>query len=56
MQELMGKIANYNYVFVFGCGNVGRHTYMQLIEDKVNAAVRFCNNYYSGGKCLKRKC
>jgi len=46
MSELLSKIADFEDVFIFGCGNVGRHIYEQLVNDKVSATIRFCDNQH----------
>ena len=52
MGDLLAKLKNYNDVFIFGCGNVGRHIYNQLIDDNVSANVHFCDNFRHGSAHL----
>jgi len=45
MNELLIKISNYEDVFIFGYGNVGRNIFEQLIKDDISAKIWFCDNY-----------
>ena len=52
MNDLLKKISNYEDVFIFGCGNVGRNIFEQLVKDNTGANIRFCDNYRHGEKYL----
>ena len=52
MTFLLDKIANYDNVFIFGCGNVGQYIHKQLKDDNIRAKLQFCDNTKHGNKYL----